>query len=148
MADRPSDEPRSGSGSGGEPSIPDDVWEKFLQDSERDIRSAPKEPSARARMVTERLREQDARGKMPEGWRTGPAWQEMNGRGRRRRRVGAVFAVLLAAAVAVVAMKPSLLPGDPFGSGTSDAAASPLPEETARPSAPPSAADPQVPTLA
>ena len=148
MADRPSDEPRSGSGSGGEPSIPDDVWEKFLQDSERDIRSAPKEPSARARMVTERLREQDARGKSPEGWRTGPAWQEMNGRGRGRRRVGAVFAVLLAAAVAVVAMKPSLLPGDPFGSGTSDAAASALPEETARPTAPPSAADPRVPTLA
>jgi len=38
-------------------SIPDEVWQKFVEDSERDIRgAAPKEPSARARMVTERLR--------------------------------------------------------------------------------------------
>ncbi|MEU1026458.1 hypothetical protein ABZ366_31175, partial [Streptomyces sp. NPDC005904] len=40
--------------------IPDEVWEKFEKDSERDIRSsAPKEPSARARMVAERLRRLD-----------------------------------------------------------------------------------------
>ncbi|MEU2561691.1 hypothetical protein ABZ626_20485 [Streptomyces longispororuber] len=43
-----------------EASIPDEVWRKFVEDSERDIRaSAPKEPSARARMVAERLRRLD-----------------------------------------------------------------------------------------
>ncbi|CAM5739172.1 hypothetical protein SHIRM173S_08822 [Streptomyces hirsutus] len=36
------------------------MWDRFVEDSERDIRaSAPKEPSARARMVTERLRAMD-----------------------------------------------------------------------------------------
>ncbi|NEC91837.1 hypothetical protein [Streptomyces sp. SID12501] len=140
---KPSEEP--------EPSVPDDIWEKFTRDTERDIRaSAQKEPSARARMVTERLRRQEARGEQPAGWRTGPAWQEMDGRAARRRRRWALVGVPLAIAVAVVAMKPSLLPGDPFGSalsgGTSDA--SPLAEETAAPSAAPSAVDPDVPTLA
>ncbi|MGW2517131.1 hypothetical protein ACWC09_08880 [Streptomyces sp. NPDC001617] len=144
MADKPSEEPRPGSGE--EPSIPDDVWKKFLEDHGS---APPKEPSARARMVTERLRQQDAKGKEPEGWRTGPAWQETNGRAGRRRKVWAVLGVLVAGAVAVVAMKPSLLPGDPFGTGTSDpAAASPLPVETAAPTAPPSSADPRTPTRA
>ncbi|TJZ99893.1 hypothetical protein FCI23_44130 [Actinacidiphila oryziradicis] len=46
--------------SGEQPSLPDDVWEEFVHDTEASIRdSAPKEPSARARMVTERLRQQD-----------------------------------------------------------------------------------------
>jgi hypothetical protein len=127
-------------------SIPDEVWQKFVEDSERDIRgAAPKEPSARARMVTERLRAQEARGELPEGWRTGPAWQEMNGRATRRRRLWAVIVVTVALAVAVVAMKPSLLPGDAFGADT--AAESPLPGETAAPTAPPAAADPETPTL-
>ncbi|NUS14391.1 MAG: hypothetical protein HOY69_23820 [Streptomyces sp.] len=45
-----------------EPSLPDDVWEQFANDSERAIRAtAPKEPSARARIVARRLREQDER---------------------------------------------------------------------------------------
>jgi hypothetical protein len=140
---KPSEEP--------EPSVPDDIWEQFTRDTERDIRaSAPKEPSARARMVTERLRQQEARGEQPAGWRTDPARQNANDRAARRRRRWALVGVPLAIAVAVVAMKPSLLPGDPFGSagsdGTSDA--SPLPEETAAPSAPPSPVDPDVPTLA
>ncbi|MFE9439724.1 hypothetical protein ACFYO2_12035 [Streptomyces sp. NPDC006602] len=166
MADRSSEEPRSGSGEGGDSSrgssrgssrdpagesssVPDEVWEKFVQDSELEIRAAaPKEPSARARMVTERLRQQEARGELPEGWRTGPAWQERNGRAARRRRWWAIIGLPVAIAVAVVAMKPSLLPGDPFGTGTPDAAvASPLGEETEAPTAPPAAADPETPTL-
>ena len=50
--------------------------------------------------------------------------------------------------VAVVAMRPSLIPGDPFGSGSPDsAAASPLPAETAAPTGPPGATDPETPTL-
>ncbi len=143
VSEKPSDDQPSAS------EIPDDVWEQFTRDTERDIRSsAPKEPSARARMVTERLREQDARGELPPGWRTGPAWQEMNGRAARRRRLWAFIGVPLAAAVALVALKPSLLPGDPFRTGESGAAeASPLPDETAAPTAAPGASDPETPTL-
>ncbi|GAA3867882.1 hypothetical protein GCM10023084_21150 [Streptomyces lacrimifluminis] len=134
-----------------EPSVPDDVWEQFTRDTERDIRaSAQKEPSARARMVTERLRQQDARGERPAGWRTDPGRQKVNDRAVRRRRGWVMVGVPLAIAVAVVAMKPSLLPGDPFGSARSDGTSgtAPLPEETAAPSTPPPAADPDVPTLA
>lgn len=154
VSDKPPEEPSS------TPEIPDDVWEQFARDTERDIRaSAPKEPSARAREVTERLKKAESKGKgkgkgkgkaerqEPEGWRTGPAWQEMNGRSRRRRRVWAVLGVPLAIAVAVVAMKPSLIPGDPFG-GKADSdpgAATPLAPETAAPTTAPSAVDPQTP---
>ncbi|MEU6912008.1 hypothetical protein [Streptomyces olindensis] len=143
MSEKPSDDQPSAS------QLPDDVWEQFTRDTERDIRSsARKEPSARARMVTERLREQQARGEVPPGWRTGPAWQEMNGRAARRRKLGTALGVTVAVAVAVVALKPSLLPGDPFGTGESQAAeASPLPAETTAPTAPPAAPDPDTPTL-
>ncbi|MFI8894691.1 hypothetical protein [Streptomyces paradoxus] len=143
MSEKPSDEQPSAS------EIPDDVWEQFTRDTERDIRSsAPKEPSARARMVTERLREQDARGELPPGWRTGPAWQEMNGRAARRRKLWAVLGVPVAVGVALVALKPSLLPGDPFGTGESQAAeASPLPAESTAPTAAPGASGPERPTL-
>ncbi|MGC0338493.1 hypothetical protein [Streptomyces sp. SLBN-8D4] len=129
-----------------DPKIPDDVWAQFARDTERDIRdSAPKEPSARAREVTERLRRQEARGELPEGWRTGPAWQQK----KSRRGLWSVLAVVVAAGVAVVAVRPSLVPGDPFGAGTSSsgAASSPLPQETAAPTAAPSAEPSQVPTL-
>lgn len=132
-------------------SIPDEVWEKFVQDAERDRASAPKEPSARARMVTERLRQQEARGELPAGWRTGPAWQEMDGRAARRRRRWAIVGLPLAVAVAVVAVRPSLIPGDPFGSAASspkDVAELPLPAETAAPTAAPGSAGPAVPTVA
>ncbi|PSM44313.1 hypothetical protein C6Y14_07535 [Streptomyces dioscori] len=139
-------------------SLPDDVWERFVQDSERDIRisQAPKEPSARARMVTERLRQQDARGERPPAWRADPVGPRANGRGARRRKVWTVVGIPLALVVAVVAMKPSLLPGDPFGTDSnpnSDAAlgagsqtAAPLPAETAPETAAPAAA-PGTPTL-
>ncbi|KOG34116.1 hypothetical protein [Streptomyces resistomycificus] len=148
MADRPSEEPRPGSGQGDDAPISDEMWQKFVEDSERDTRgSAPKEPSARARMVTERLRQQEARGELPEGWRTGPAWQETHGRSARRRRLWAVIGIPLAVAVAVVAMKPSLLPGDPFGAGTTETATSALPPESAAPTAPPGATDAETPTL-
>ncbi|WP_031477520.1 hypothetical protein [Streptomyces bicolor] len=121
-------------------SIPDEEWEKFVRDAERDHAAAPKEPSARARMVTERLRQQDARGELPAGWRTGPARQEMNGRAARRRKVWSVLGVLLAVAVAVIALKPSAaLSWLPGGSGAdADApSASPMNAETTRPSGAP-----------
>ncbi|MFF7329973.1 hypothetical protein [Streptomyces sp. NPDC008150] len=144
-------QPGAGRGSGAS-DVPDDVWDKFLRDSERDIRgSAPKEPSARARRVAARLREQEARNQTPPGWRTGPAWQEMTGRAQQRRRWRAVIGIPLVVAVAVVAMKPSLIPGNPFGAATSDGtsavAASPLPPETAAPTAPPDQVAPGTPTM-
>ncbi|WP_425424708.1 hypothetical protein [Streptomyces aurantiacus] len=138
-------------------SIPDDVWERFVQDSERDIRTseAPKEPSARARMVTERLRQQEARGELPQGWRTDPVGQGASGRQARRRKMWTIIGIPLALAVAVVAMKPSLLPGDLFGtdSGTGTSTGTgvgtgtrPLPAETVPETAAPGSA-PGTPTL-
>ncbi|MEV7857537.1 hypothetical protein AB0O86_01440 [Streptomyces hirsutus] len=155
------------------------MWDRFVEGSERDIRaSAPKEPSARARMVTERLRAMDEaqagadgggkrrRGRnksaappaRPEGWRTGPAWQDMNGRAPRRRRGWSIVGVLATTATAVVAVNPSgalsWLPGDlGEGFGASDdanaasagSAVRPAPE-TARPSGAPSAAPAGIPT--
>ncbi|MEU0070936.1 hypothetical protein ABZ027_15545 [Streptomyces sp. NPDC006332] len=142
MSDKPSEDPSS------TPEFPDDIWEQFARDTERDIRgSAPKEPSARARLVTERLRQQEARGELPEGWRTGPPIQGTKGRTGRRRRLWGLIGVPLAVALALVAMKPSLLPGDPFGSEPDSIAASPLPAETAAPTGAPAAADPETPTL-
>ncbi|MGW1952468.1 hypothetical protein ACWCPI_06835 [Streptomyces sp. NPDC001920] len=153
MADRSPEGSGPASEEGAGPSassIPDDVWEKFVRDSERDIRaSAPKEPSARARMVTERLRRQDARGELPSGWRTGPDRRETSRRSARHRQLWAALAVTVAVAVAVVAVRPSLVPGDPFGAadGAQAPAASPLAAETAAPTAPPSAG-PGTPTRA
>nr|WP_078509418.1 hypothetical protein [Streptomyces viridosporus] len=172
VAEQPSEEPRPESSS-----LPDDVWEKFVRDSERDIRSsAPKEPSARARMVTERLRAMDeaqagANGgggrrrwgrkkgapapARPEGWRAGPAWREGDGRASRRRKGWSVVGVLAAAALAVVAVDPSAalswLPGgpgdDPGGTdATGTASPAPLAPETARPDGAPSAAPAGTPT--
>ncbi|MGY1526934.1 hypothetical protein ACW69C_24740 [Streptomyces sp. MN3] len=173
MAEKPSEEPRPESAA---PS--DDVWEQFLRDSEAGVPdSAPKEPSARARMVTERLRALDeaqaaAAGRKsrrfgrsrpvaparPEGWRTGPAWRETDGRASRRRTVWSVVGVLTAAALAVVAVNPSAalswLPGGLGGGGGADASgasasgvdasgveASPLAPETARPTGAPGEAE-------
>ncbi len=172
-------------GANGGSSIPDEEWVRFLQDSERDIRgSAPKEPSARARMVTERLRQLDAeaekrqgkgrrfrggRGRkraggagagegawQPDGWRTGPAWQERNGRRAvRRRRIVSAVGIVVAVGLAVVAVNPdwalSRLPGglgDGFrGSEGAQAAPATLPAETAAPTAAPPAEASETPTL-
>lgn len=140
-------------------SLSDEAWEKFVQEAARDAASGPKEPSARARMVTERLRALDeaearkprtgrrwgrkkapAEQWQPEGWRTGPAWQEMNGRGTRRRKVWSALGVLLAVAVAVIALNPSAalswLPGGSEAEAGA-ASASPLAPETSRPSGAP-----------
>ncbi|MCZ4096210.1 MULTISPECIES: hypothetical protein [Streptomyces] len=171
--------------SGDESAIPDDVWEKFVQDSEQDIRAqAPKEPSARARMVTERLRreaelaeQQQKKNKRwgrapkakpgePAGWRTGPAWQDREGRATRRRLRGAL-GVLLTVGVLLAVLNPSTavawLHGDfgnaadstdstghrSDGSGRPTAGQTTLPPETAPPTAAPSV-DPlaDTPTLA
>ncbi|MEW1860382.1 hypothetical protein OG896_03880 [Streptomyces sp. NBC_00669] len=114
----------------GESSIPDEVWEQFLSDNERDIRaSAPKEPSARARIVARRLREQEARaaaapgGKRRRGrrggaavpasripddtsWRTGRT-DESDRRRLRRGRLRGMVAVVLLVVILLIVLSPS-----------------------------------------
>jgi hypothetical protein len=108
-----------------EPSIPDEAWEAFQQESEGPARlAAPKEPSARARMVTERLRREDEaaargqgrvrramRGKRrsaavraePDGWRAWPSGQQ---RQARRRRLRGLAWVLVAIVAVLLIMNP------------------------------------------
>ncbi|WP_066953428.1 hypothetical protein [Streptomyces lushanensis] len=137
----------------GESSISDEEWERFQRESEGAARlAAPAEPSARARMVTERLRRQDeeraarSRGRrngpaQPDGWRTGPPTFAAEDRARRRRRwVTGVLAaaVVLVAGLTVAGELPGLPGGDPAsraggpaGAEAGDGAV--LPAETARP---------------
>ncbi|WP_326699296.1 hypothetical protein OG909_19535 [Streptomyces sp. NBC_01754] len=146
-------------------SATDEQWDEFLRQAESGTADAPKEPSARARMVTERLRaldEEAARAQggrwrrggkrrpaepwQPEGWRTGPAWQELNGRARKRRRVTALLGTAVVLGALVVAMRPSLLTGHLPGSGRA-VDTSPLSPETSAPTAaPPAEPDPHGPT--
>ncbi|MGV9288767.1 hypothetical protein [Streptomyces sp. NPDC003719] len=141
-------------------SFSDEQLDAFLRETaEGGGAAAPKEPSARARMVTERLRAQDeaaraasggrrwgrrkaTRPSTPPGWRTGPAWQETNGGRTRRRRIKSAVGVLLALGVAVLVVKPSLvLDGIPEGpTGAAAAPQAPLPAETALPTAAPGGA--------
>ncbi|MEW2631231.1 hypothetical protein AB0903_06145 [Streptomyces sp. NPDC048389] len=153
-------QPENRSGDG--PGVSDEEWSRFLRDAEA-AADAPKEPSARARMVTERLRAQDAEAAsqsgrrwgrkskapaQPPGWRTGPAWQEMNGAKARRKRVTSAVAVLALAGLAVVAVKPELVTDHLPDGGASDVAAVPLAPETARPTtAPPEDVFPDSPTI-
>lgn len=124
-------------------SIPDEEWERFLQESEAGVRDAPKEPSARARMVTRRLAEAPER---PDAWR---AYRPAP---RRRRTVWYAVGTLLVAALLVAAVAPNRvagwLTGDFSGDGGGTVATAPLAEETARPTAPPgSGGNAGLPTL-
>lgn len=105
--------------------ISDEEWARFGEEVARESADAPKEPSARARMVTERLRREEEErasagrrrfGRAPKpgagdppGWRTGSAWQEREGRGRGRRRLKAAAAIVLVAGLALVALRPELV---------------------------------------
>jgi hypothetical protein len=122
-------------------SLSDEELARFLRESaEGAFGEAPKEPSARARMVTARLREQDALGEVPPCWRTAPDLGRYRARAARRRRLKAAAAGLVVAGLAVLALNPSLLPGHPWsgdgGRGT-PVAAGQLPAGTAAPSAAP-----------
>ncbi|WP_180686294.1 serine/threonine-protein kinase [Streptomyces gossypiisoli] len=163
--ERPDGEPSGESSS----VISDEQLESFLREAaEGGGAPAPKEPSARARMVAARLREQDKAARRaqggarwprrkrkvqglppgtPPGWRTGPAWQEMNGTRARRRQIGSVIGVTLTVALAVVAVRPSLVL-DPIPGREAEAAASPtpLPAETALPTSAPGQVDAALPT--
>ncbi|GAA2575999.1 MULTISPECIES: hypothetical protein [Streptomyces] len=122
--DRPGDEPSS--------SLSDAQWEAFLREAaEGGGGSAPKEPSARARMVTRRLREEGE----ATPWRAPQSPPQGGGR-TRRRRVGAVVGVLVLAALALVAVRPSLVT-DRLPGGGDDGSVTPLAAESARPTGAP-----------
>ncbi|MCX5012312.1 hypothetical protein OG765_15075 [Streptomyces sp. NBC_00555] len=130
--------------------ISDEEWARFMEQAAEGSGDAPKEPSARARMVTERLREERSRGQEPPGWRTGPARQEMQGRGRRKRRLKAFAAIVLVAGLALIAVRPELVIDRITGKTEARQQAknaAPLPAESGRPTAPPAAVDPDQPTL-
>ncbi|MFD7627052.1 hypothetical protein ACFV7Q_13635 [Streptomyces sp. NPDC059851] len=141
------------------PGISDEEWARFVQEAESGTGAAPAEPSARAREVTARLRREDeqraraakkgrAASAEPPGWRTGPAWQEMEGRGKGKRRLKAALGVAAIAALALVALRPELVIDRVTGKAAQDARAGrPLPAETARPTAAPSVGHPDQPTL-
>ncbi|MFI8827351.1 hypothetical protein [Streptomyces sp. NPDC053431] len=143
------------------PSVSDEEWAAFVEaareqglgteEQERALRKVrppkrPKAPKAPKRPKREE----------PAGWRTGPAWQEMNGRAPRRRKAKAVVGVTLAAALALLAVRPQLVTGLLPESVTSALPhswsehpedATPLAAETARPTAAPDPVDPDRPTL-
>ncbi|GGO47886.1 hypothetical protein ABT039_15190 [Streptomyces lasiicapitis] len=122
-------------------SIPDEEWERFLRESEAGTQGAPEEPSARARMVARRLRDEPAE---PQGWRAHQPVRE-----RRGRRLWYAVGLLVAAGLLVVALAPGRVAGW-FGGGDGDAdgGSAPLAAESERPTGPPaSAASRQLPTL-
>ncbi|WP_405997832.1 hypothetical protein [Streptomyces sp. NBC_00829] len=106
-----------------ESSIPDEAWEEFQRESEGPARlSAPKEPSARARMVAERLRREDEeaarrpsgarrrtrKGRSavraePPAWR---AWPDHQRRQARRRRGWGLLWVVVVAVTVLIVMNP------------------------------------------
>lgn len=88
-------------------SIPDEEWERFLREAESGTQNAPEEPSARARMVGRRLREEAG---PPEGWRIHQPPR------RRRGKAWYVVGLLLAAGLLVVALDPGRVVGW-FGDG-------------------------------
>ncbi|MEV7278621.1 hypothetical protein [Streptomyces sp. NPDC093111] len=149
------------------PSVSDEEWASFVEgareqglgtpEQEKLLRKArppkrekppkpPKPPKTQKRSKREE----------PAGWRTGPAWQEMNGTARRRGRAKAALGITLVAALALVAVRPQLLT-EHLPEGVTSALPSswtdrpedttPLAAETARPTAAPDAVDPHRPTL-
>ncbi|MEU2385743.1 hypothetical protein ABZ606_13905 [Streptomyces sp. NPDC012461] len=107
-------------GKGGE-SIPDEEWERFLKEAEAGTPGAPEEPSARARMVARRLREETG---PPEPWRSHRPPR------RRGGKVWYVVGLLAAVALLVVALDPGRVVGW-FGGGDGDS--TPLAAESERP---------------
>ncbi|MFG2618467.1 hypothetical protein ACGFXC_12655 [Streptomyces sp. NPDC048507] len=144
------------------PRVSDEEWQRFAEQAGQRSADAPKEPSARARMVTERLRREDeerrraagrfGRGRAaaagPPGWRTGP---DAPGRRSKGRRLKAAAAIVLIAGLALVALRPELLIDRLTGESTAReraAAAGPLPAESVRPTAAPGDVRAERPTLA
>lgn len=88
--------------------ISDEEWERFLRDAEAGAPGAPEEPSARARMVARRLREEPDRAT---GWRV-----HEPRRPRERKKIWFAIGLPVAAALLVVALAPGWVAGL-FGGG-------------------------------
>ncbi|MFJ8467120.1 hypothetical protein [Streptomyces swartbergensis] len=87
----------------GTPPVPDDVWLRFLTDSEPAIRaSAPREPSARERAAGRQLQPPHTVGDLwqPEDLWVRVAWRDLDRRAKVRR-VGRVVATAAAVALAL-----------------------------------------------
>uniref|UniRef100_A0AAU2JUF4 Uncharacterized protein n=1 Tax=Streptomyces sp. NBC_00049 TaxID=2903617 RepID=A0AAU2JUF4_9ACTN len=150
-----SNEDKGGSG------VSDEELARFMEQAVAGEGHAPKEPSARARMVTERLRiEEEQRGRakgrkkgvrdQPEGWRTGPTAQELEARGAGKRRLKAALAIVVIAGIALIAVRPELVIDRITGRTEARREAGkggPLPAESGRPTAPPKVVPPDRPTL-
>ncbi|CAL9355216.1 hypothetical protein SUDANB176_00556 [Streptomyces sp. enrichment culture] len=139
----------------GVPSLPEDVWQRFLMDDEHAIRaSAPREPSARQRAegrwpqpprtddgTGRRYDAADAVGDLwhPDDPWEGPSWRDLDGRARLRR-IGRVVGTAAAIALALGAWSqlstgagtPAEGPGDAVLQQSEDAPAE-LPTATSLP---------------
>ncbi len=105
-----------------ESSIPDEAWEEFQRESEGPARlRAPKEPSARARIVAEQLRRADEeaarqRGRREKGWAGPDAWrgwasrEQVRARKRRSRAWGFVWVIVAVVGVLVLMNPGRVLP--------------------------------------
>ncbi|MEU0102647.1 hypothetical protein [Streptomyces sp. NPDC006267] len=107
-------------------SIPDEEWERFLREAEAGSPGAPQEPSARARMVTRRLREEPG---PPQGWRTYTPAPRRRGRGW--------YALGLVAAVCLLVVAVGAGPIADWFDGGDRADTAPLAAESERPVRPP-----------
>ncbi|WP_405692902.1 hypothetical protein [Streptomyces sp. NBC_01185] len=145
--------------------VPDEEWAELVRLAEAGSAGAPKEPSARARMVTARLRALDeeaarAGGRrkggrrggppepwQPDGWRTGPDTRGRGSRSTRRRRIAGTLGFLVVVGILLVAMRPSLVTDILPGADTT-VDTLPLPAESAPPTGAPAGGDLERPTLA
>ncbi|NED12642.1 hypothetical protein [Streptomyces sp. SID9124] len=101
-------------------SIPDEEWERFLREAEAGSPGAPEEPSARARMVAQRLRDEPG---PPRGWRTHEPPRRRAGKARY------VVGLLVVVALLFVALDPGRVTGwlgfDDGGGSTAAASGQP-----------------------
>lgn len=128
----------------GVPSVPDEVWLRFLTDSESAIRaSAPREPSARERAAGRQPQPAHTVGDLwqPEDLWVRVAWRDLDRRARTRR-VARVVATAAAVGLALGAWSQLTTgagdrPGDPAVRQV-EGATVPLPTPTPLPSGSPS----------
>ncbi|MFD6416666.1 hypothetical protein [Streptomyces sp. NPDC060194] len=118
-------------------SIPDEEWARFLREAEADHRTgAPAEPSARARMVTERLRREDAAGIRPAGWRAHPDGPAPARRRGRRRLLWVLAGAAAVAGLAVLALGPAGPESLTLGDDRPSPSAAPVAPQEVDPDAP------------
>ncbi|MFI1827553.1 hypothetical protein ACH41E_14045 [Streptomyces sp. NPDC020412] len=105
--------------------MPDDEWDRFLKESVEGTADAPREPSARSRIVARRLREEPA---------PPTAWRAHNPPPRPKRTGWYAVALLVVVALLAVALFPQQVTG---WFGGDDAGGTPLAQESERPTGAP-----------